>query len=315
LHWDTAVFTNLTQDHLDYHGTMEAYFQAKAKMFLGEGAPAPRVAAIHCADTYGGRKMAVAQAAGCEVITYGLNRGEFHATNLQFAANETRFRMTTPVGQIDLHAHIPGPANVLNLLAASAAAVARGLTLEEIAQGVEAIAYVPGRFQTVNCGQPFTVVVDYAHTDDALRNVTKLARDLASPRNGRVLTVFGCGGDRDRSKRPKMGRAAGDGSDFVIVTSDNPRTEEPAAILAEIFPGLVESGTQFAVEEDRSRAIRMSIAAARENDVVIIAGKGHETVQIFHDRTVPFDDAGEVRQALRERYGVLQPDGLGSRCD
>ncbi len=315
LHWDTAVFTNLTQDHLDYHGTMEAYFQAKARMFTGDGAPAPRMAAIHGADAYGQRMMTVAQAAGCEIVTYGLDRGDFCATHTQLAANGTRFRMVTPTGQIDLHTHMPGPVNVLNLLAASAAAAARGLTLEEIARGVEAIACVPGRFQTVDCGQPFTVVVDYAHTDDALRNVTKLARQLASARNGRVLTVFGCGGDRDRTKRPKMGRAAGDGSNFVVVTSDNPRTEDPAAILAEIFPGLIESGVQFAVEEDRSYAIRMAIAAARENDVVVIAGKGHEKVQIFRDRTIPFDDAEEARQALVERYGERGPDKAELRCN
>jgi UDP-N-acetylmuramoyl-L-alanyl-D-glutamate--2,6-diaminopimelate ligase len=294
---------------------MEAYFQAKARMFTGDGAPAPRVAAIHGADAYGQRMMAVAQDAGCEIVAYGLDEGDFRATNVQLAANGTRFRMVTPTGQIDLHTHMPGPVNVMNLLAASAAAAARGLTLEEIARGVEAIACVPGRFQTVDCGQPFTVVIDYAHTDDALRNVTKLARQLASARNGRVLTVFGCGGDRDRTKRPKMGRAAGDGSNFVVVTSDNPRTEDPAAILAEIFPGLIESGVQFAVEEDRSYAIRMAIAAARENDVVVIAGKGHEKVQIFRDRTISFDDAEEAKQALVERYGEHGPDKTELRCN
>jgi UDP-N-acetylmuramoyl-L-alanyl-D-glutamate--2,6-diaminopimelate ligase len=173
--------------------------------------------------------------------------------------------------------------------------------LEQIARGVEAIAYVPGRFQIVDCGQPFTVAIDYAHTDDALRNVTLLARQLAVPRNGRVITVFGCGGDRDRAKRPKMGRAAGDGSNFVVVTSDNPRSEDPEAILAEILPGLHASGVQFRVEVDRARAIQMAIAAARENDVVVIAGKGHEKTQVLRDRTLPFDDAEHARQALLER--------------
>jgi UDP-N-acetylmuramoyl-L-alanyl-D-glutamate--2,6-diaminopimelate ligase len=272
LHWDTAVFTNLTQDHLDYHGTMEAYFQAKAKMFTGVGSAPPRVAVIHAADDYGQRLIPLARAAECEVVQFGLDHGDFRATNIQLEVNGTHFQMMTPTGNLELRTHLAGPVNVLNLLAASAAAMARGLTLEEIARGVETIAFVPGRFQTVDCGQPFTVAVDYAHTDDALINVTRLARQLAAPRNGRVITVFGCGGDRDRTKRPRMGLAAGKGSDFVVATSDNPRSEDPDAILAEILPGLKSSEAEFQVEADRARAIRMAIAEARENDVVVIAG-------------------------------------------
>ena len=205
--------------------------------------------------------------------------------------------------------------NVLNLLAASAAATARGLTHEEIARGVETIAYVPGRFQTVDCGQPFTVAVDYAHTDDALRNVTRLARQLAAPRHGRVITVFGCGGDRDRGKRPRMGMAAGEGSDFVVATSDNPRSENPDAILAEILPGLKESGVKFEIEVDRASAIRIAVGQAQENDVVVIAGKGHEKVQVLRDRTIPFDDAAEAREALLERYGKSVRAELGAKCN
>ena len=302
LHWDTAVFTNLTQDHLDYHGTMEAYFAAKAKMFTGEGGAAPpRVAIIHGEDAYGQRLVPMARAAGCEVVEFGLNGGDFRAEDVQLGANGTRFRMMTPTGSVELHTHLPGPVNVLNLLAASAAAMARGLTHEEIVRGVEAIAYVPGRFQTVDCGQPFTVAVDYAHTDDALRNVTRLARQLAAPRNGRVITVFGCGGDRDRSKRPRMGLGAGEGSDFVAATSDNPRSENPDEILLEILPGLKTSGVKFEVEADRASAIRMAVREAQENDVVVIAGKGHEKVQILRDLTIPFDDAEKAREALLER--------------
>ncbi|MHB8389242.1 MAG: UDP-N-acetylmuramoyl-L-alanyl-D-glutamate--2,6-diaminopimelate ligase [Acidobacteriaceae bacterium] len=315
LHWDTAIFTNLTQDHLDYHGTMESYFQAKAKMFAGEGAAPPRVAAIHIADDYGQRLISLARAAGCEIVTYGLDHGDFCATNLQLAANGTRFRMLTPVGETDLHTYLPGPVNVLNLLGASAAALARGLTLEEIVRGVESIACVPGRFQTVDCGQPFTVAIDYAHTDDALRNVTRLARQLAAPRRGRVITVFGCGGDRDRAKRPKMGRAAGEGSDFVVVTSDNPRSENPDAILTEILPGLKASGAGFTVEPDRACAIRLAVDAAQENDVVVIAGKGHEKVQILCGSTIPFDDVEEAREALLERYGKSSCVPLGLQCN
>jgi UDP-N-acetylmuramoyl-L-alanyl-D-glutamate--2,6-diaminopimelate ligase len=316
LHWDTAVFTNLTQDHLDFHGTMEAYFAAKAKMFTGEnGAAAPRVAIIHCEDEYGQRLVPMARAAGCEVLQFGLNRGDFHAADVHLDANGTRFQMVTPTGSMALQTHLPGPVNVLNLLAASAAAMARGLTSEGIIRGVETIAYVPGRFQTVDCGQPFTVAVDYAHTDDALRNVTRLARQLAAPRNGRVITVFGCGGDRDRGKRPRMGLAAGVGSDYVVATSDNPRSENPEEILLEILPGLKESGVEFAVESDRANAIRMAVSEAQENDVVVIAGKGHEKVQVLHDRTIPFDDAEEAREALRERYGQPHRDELGAKCN
>lgn len=315
LHWDTAVFTNLTQDHLDYHGTMEAYFEAKAKMFTGEGTAPPRVAAIHAADDYGQRLIPLALAAGCEVLEFGLDRGDLRATNVRLAANGTRFQMVTPKGEVDVHTHLPGPVNVLNLLAASAAAMGRGLTLEEIARGVETIACVPGRFQAVDCGQPFTVAIDYAHTDDALANVTRLARQLAGPRHGRILTVFGCGGDRDRSKRPRMGLAAGKGSDFVVATSDNPRSEDPDAILAEILPGLQASGVKFRVEADRARAIRMAIAEARDNDVVIIAGKGHEKVQVLRGRTIPFDDAEEARKALLERFGEAGQGPIEASCN
>jgi UDP-N-acetylmuramoyl-L-alanyl-D-glutamate--2,6-diaminopimelate ligase len=303
LHWDTAVFTNLTQDHLDYHVDMESYFQAKAKMFAGMGAAPPRVAAIHAADEYGQRLIPLARAAGSEIVTYGLERGDFRAVDMQLESHGTRFRMITPGGEITLNTHLAGPVNVLNLLAAAAAAMARGLTVGEIALGVENIQHVPGRFQTVDCGQPFTVAIDYAHTEDALRNVARLARLLAEPRGGRVITVFGCGGDRDRTKRPKMGRAAGEGSDFVVATSDNPRSEEPAAILAEILPGLEASGANFAVEEDRAQAIESALSHARENDVVVIAGKGHEKVQILRDRTIPFDDAEVARRVLQNTFG------------
>ena len=257
---------------------------------------------IHCEDEYGRRLVPLARAAGCDVVEFGLERGDVRATNIHLAANGTQFEMITPTGSVTLQSHLPGPVNVLNLLAASAAAMARGLTHEEIARGVEAIAYVPGRFQTVNCGQPFTVAVDYAHTDDALKNLTRLARQLAIARQGRVITVFGCGGDRDRVKRPRMGLAAGEGSDLVIATSDNPRSEDPDSILQEIVPGLEASRVKFHLEPDRANAIRMAIAAARENDVVLIAGKGHEKVQVLRDRTIPFDDAEEAREALLTRY-------------
>ncbi len=175
--------------------------------------------------------------------------------------------------------------------------------LEQIARGASALAHVPGRFQTVDEGQAFTVVVDYAHTDDALRNLTSLAREFVG-RSGRVITLFGCGGDRDRAKRPKMGGAAGRGSDFVVLTSDNPRSEDPEAIIADVLPGLVETGTKCVVEPDRARAIRLAIEAAHPQDIVLIAGKGHEKEQILRSSTIPFDDADVAAAAIRDVVGV-----------
>jgi UDP-N-acetylmuramoyl-L-alanyl-D-glutamate--2,6-diaminopimelate ligase len=162
---------------------------------------------------------------------------------------------------------------------------------------------VPGRFQIVDAGQPFTVVVDYAHTDDALRNLIALAREFVGAKH-RVITLFGCGGDRDRAKRPKMGRAAGEGSDLVVLTSDNPRSEDPDAIIADALPGLTATGTLYMVEADRARAIHRALEAARPGDIVLLAGKGHEKEQVLRDRTIPFDDAAVAAQALRALQGV-----------
>jgi UDP-N-acetylmuramoyl-L-alanyl-D-glutamate--2,6-diaminopimelate ligase len=195
--------------------------------------------------------------------------------------------------------------NVYNLLAASAAAWARGLTLEQIAAGAAQGPQVPGRFQVVPSDNGVTIVVDYAHTDDALRNLITLARELVTTKGpgdtpGRVLTLFGCGGDRDRTKRPKMGLAAGEGSDFVVATSDNPRSEDPRAILAEIEPGLQQSKVRYVIEPDRAAAIHLALAEAKPHDVVLIAGKGHEKEQILADRTIPFDDAEVALFVLAE---------------
>jgi len=194
---------------------------------------------------------------------------------------------------------LTGRVNVYNLLAASAAAHARGLTLDEIVAGAARVGQVPGRFQVVPSSNGVSVVVDYAHTDDALRNLIALARELVTPLGGRVITLFGCGGDRDRTKRPKMGRAAGEGSDLVVLTSDNPRTEEPSAIIAEAFAGVEATGRTCIVEEDRRGAIEIAIRSARAGDIVLLAGKGHEKVQILAEGTVPFDDAAVAAQVLR----------------
>src|SRR5882757_616379 len=297
---DVAVFTNLTQDHLDYHGTMEAYGAAKAKLFAGVGASAPRVAVINADDAYADTMLDAAHA--CETVwTYGVNdaRASFHASKVALHAGETRFTMRTPLGVAQMMSHLTGSVNVYNLLAASATAMARGLSLREIVEGAALLSPVPGRFETVANMLGVTVVVDYAHTDDALRNLITLARELVRKYNGRVITLFGCGGDRDRTKRPKMGRAAGEGSDLVVLTSDNPRSEDPQAIVNEALAGVRETDTKCIVELDRTRAIASATREARAGDIVLLAGKGHEKVQIINGQELPFDDVAVASSALR----------------
>jgi UDP-N-acetylmuramoyl-L-alanyl-D-glutamate--2,6-diaminopimelate ligase len=296
---DVAIFTNLTQDHLDYHGTMERYFEAKLRLFQGVGTVPPRVAVVNIDDAYGRRIVEASRHS--QVVTYGFaDDAEFRATDVRMRAGETRFTMTTPKGAVEMVSPLTGRVNVYNLLAASAAAHARGLSLDAIVAGAAQAAQVPGRFQVVPSANGVTVVVDYAHTDDALRNLIALARELVKDNGGRVITLFGCGGDRDRTKRPKMGRAAGEGSDLVVLTNDNPRTEDPGAIIAEALAGVEATGTTCIVEEDRRGAIEIAIRAARAGDIVLLAGKGHEKVQILADGTVPFDDAAVASEVLGE---------------
>jgi UDP-N-acetylmuramoyl-L-alanyl-D-glutamate--2,6-diaminopimelate ligase len=219
--------------------------------------------------------------------------------------------METPVGSAKVVSQLAGEVNILNLLAALTAAEARGVPFADLVAFLPQLKPVPGRFQSVDAGQPFTVIVDYAHTDDALSNLTALARQMTARTGGRVITMFGCGGDRDRTKRPKMGLAAGRGSDFVVASSDNPRTEEPLAILAEIEPGLKASGVRYVVEPERGEAIRLALRAAKAGDVVLLAGKGHEKEQILGFATVPFDDVEVALSALGEMgseigYGGVQ---------
>ncbi|MEO6911172.1 MAG: UDP-N-acetylmuramoyl-L-alanyl-D-glutamate--2,6-diaminopimelate ligase, partial [Edaphobacter sp.] len=296
---DVAVFTNLTQDHLDYHGTMENYFAAKRRLFEGVGAPPPRVAILNADDGYEERLALAAERS--QILRYGLEgRGEFRAEQMRLLAGDTRFRMATPVGAVEVRSPLTGRVNVYNLLAASAAAWARGLTIDEIILAAAAGAQVPGRFEVVPSSNGVTVVVDYAHTDDALRNLISLARELVKERGGRVITLFGCGGDRDRTKRPRMGQAAGEGSDLVVLTSDNPRSEEPMAIIEEALAGVDATGTICIVEEDRTGAIEIAIRSARPGDIVLLAGKGHEKVQVLRDETVPFDDVAVAAGILKE---------------
>jgi UDP-N-acetylmuramoyl-L-alanyl-D-glutamate--2,6-diaminopimelate ligase len=236
------------------------------------------------------------------VLKYGWDRGDLHAEEVEITPRGTRFHLVTPEGKIAVFSSLIGQVNVYNALAAAGAAYARGCKAEAIAAGVENLACVPGRFERVDCGQPFTVVVDYAHTDDALRNLTVLAREFVSSAaaGARVLTVFGCGGDRDRKKRPLMGEAAGRGSDFVVLTSDNPRSEDPLAIINDAVVGLQKTGVKYNVEPDRRKAIDLAISEARAGDIVLLAGKGHEKAQVMRDGSVPFDDVEVAREALRK---------------
>ncbi len=296
---DVAVFTNLTQDHLDYHGSMEAYARAKAKLFAGVGAPAPRVGVVNEDDAWSAEM--VHAFGGAQLMRYGIGTyGTHRAEDLSLALGETRFRFVTPEGTVAIRSLLSGRVNVYNLLAAMCAALARGLTLEQIAAATPNLKQVPGRFEVVSGSREagFTVVVDYAHTEDALRNLLRLARETVAPHRGRVITMFGCGGDRDRTKRPKMGRAAAAESDLVLVTSDNPRSETPMAIIDEALVGVRETATPFIIEEDRRAAIEMALRAARPGDIVLLAGKGHEKQQIFAEETVPFDDVQEAARVL-----------------
>jgi UDP-N-acetylmuramoyl-L-alanyl-D-glutamate--2,6-diaminopimelate ligase len=297
--FDVAIFTNLTRDHLDYHRTMEDYFQAKQLLFQGCGTDPPRVAVLNLDEEHGRQLVKVSGKLGSQVLTYGLAGGDFYAQDLEITSRGSRFQLVTPRETIPIWSPLIGRVNVHNILAAVGAAYARGCPAESLASGVSALARVPGRFERVDCGQPFTVVVDYAHTDDALRNLTALAREFvtrAGPR-GRVITVFGCGGDRDRAKRPLMGEAAGRGSDFVVLTSDNPRSEDPLAIMNDALVGLQRTGAKYVTEPDRRNAIALAIREAANGDIVLIAGKGHEKVQVSRDGAVPFDDV-QVAQAI-----------------
>jgi UDP-N-acetylmuramoyl-L-alanyl-D-glutamate--2,6-diaminopimelate ligase len=277
---------------------MEAYFAAKRKLFDGSQAAAPRVAVLNAEDDTQAGLAETAQAARSEIVSYGIDRGDLRAREITMRPNGMRFTLVSEQGEAPIEVALTGRVNVLNLLAASAAAMARGLSLEQIAEAAPKLHAVPGRFEAVDAGQPFTVVVDYAHTDDALRNVLALARDLVVPQQGRVLTVFGCGGDRDRTKRPRMGRAAAEASEIVIVTSDNPRSEDPRGIIDEILPGTVGSPATVEVEPDRAKAIALAMTKARPGDIVVIAGKGHEKTQTIGRQVLPFDDVAVAREAL-----------------
>jgi UDP-N-acetylmuramoyl-L-alanyl-D-glutamate--2,6-diaminopimelate ligase len=294
LRFHTAVFTNLTRDHLDFHGSMDAYFEAKEKLFGGAGGPPPAYAVLNRDDGYA-RQIRLNPRT--QVFWYGLGpdaalRARHIASNFQglrfdVQAGKQRFAVQSP---------LIGKINVYNILAACAAGLSYGIPLETIARGIAQLRAVPGRFERVDAGQPFVVVVDYAHTDDALRNVIAVARGL-NPK--RIITLFGCGGDRDRTKRPLMGAAAAEGSDFVVLTSDNPRSEDPLAIMNDALVGIRRFDVPHIVEPDRAAAIARALNEAREGDIVILAGKGHEAYQVLRDRTIAFDDRAVAKEVLK----------------
>src|SRR5271168_1579183 len=298
--FDVAVFTNLTRDHLDYHKTMEEYFAAKKMLFAGCGTDAPRAVVTNVDDGSGGKLAEFSRKRSSLVLKYGWERGDLHPETVEITTRGTRFDLVTPAGKVAVFSALIGRVNVYNILAAAGAGYARGCSAAAIAAGVGKLACVPGRFERVECGQPFTVVVDYAHTDDALRNLTALARDFVARAGlkGKVITLFGCGGDRDRAKRPLMGEAAGKGSDFVLLTSDNPRSEDPLAIMNDAVVGIQKSGAKYSMEPDRRKAIAFALQQATPGDIVLLAGKGHEKVQITKDGAIPFDDVEVARENL-----------------
>jgi UDP-N-acetylmuramoyl-L-alanyl-D-glutamate--2,6-diaminopimelate ligase len=298
--FDVAVFTNLTRDHLDYHQTMDAYFAAKRLLFDGTKYPAPRVAVLNADDPRTKQLAAAARRAGAEVRTYGIDAGDWRASSYSLTPSGAVINLESPSGSAQFPSHLAGAVNVYNLLAAFTAAHARGIPFDDLCAFAPLLQPVPGRFQSIDAGQPFTVIVDYAHTDDALRNLTALARQMTAQSHGRVITIFGCGGDRDRTKRPKMGVAAGEGSDIVVVTSDNPRSEDPLAIIEEILVGLDTTRVSYFNEPDRATAIDFVLRKAKPNDVVLIAGKGHEKEQILSTGAIPLDDAQVALSSLAD---------------
>jgi UDP-N-acetylmuramoyl-L-alanyl-D-glutamate--2,6-diaminopimelate ligase len=295
LHFHSAVFTNLTQDHLDFHQTMQAYFAAKAKLFEGQDAPPPKYAVINFDDDWGRR---IRVAGETQTWWYGMTPGAtLRATKVRSTFSGVACDAVHEGGTLHLSSPLIGQINVYNILAACAVGLTYGIEPAAIEAGISQCTAVPGRFERIDEGQPFLVVVDYAHSPDALRNVIAAARTLEPKR---VITLFGCGGDRDRSKRPLMGAAAAQFSDYVVLTSDNPRSEDPLAILNDALVGLRRFDTPHTVEPDRTAAIGIALRQAQPGDIVIIAGKGHETYQVLADKTIHFDDREVARNVLRE---------------
>lgn len=300
--FDTAVFTNLTQDHLDYHKTMENYAMAKALLFDNVSASTAvkqgKAAVINMDDEAG--KLMLAHSQCSTITTYGIDyAGDLRATAIDVKPKGVSFTISGEFGSLTLNLKITGIFNVYNVMGAVGAALAEGISPSVIKQALEASASVPGRFELVDCQQNFAVIVDYAHTPDGLENILKTARQITSKR---IITVFGCGGDRDRTKRPIMGRIAAELSDVVIATSDNPRSEDPEFILSQVEAGVLPALTGDKQHEkitDRRQAIERAIKIAKSGDTVVIAGKGHENYQILKEKTINFDDKEVASEAIR----------------
>jgi UDP-N-acetylmuramoyl-L-alanyl-D-glutamate--2,6-diaminopimelate ligase len=299
LRFRVAVFTNLTRDHLDYHLTMENYFDAKKKLFDGSLGEKPKSSVINIDDEYGVKLADELKKNNQKVVTFAQKTAaDLTAENIAVSLIKgTTFTLKTPHGEREIISPLVGKPHVYNMLAATATALELGYDLDKIAEGLKTCVGAPGRFERVETNADFAVVVDYAHSDDALLNTLKTAKDLT---NGRIITVFGCGGDRDKSKRAPMGEVAGKYSDLVIVTSDNPRTENPLQIISEIEIGLSRTNCPYLIISDRREAIHQAIQKAKSGDVVLIAGKGHETYQIVGGDKFHFDDREIAREALEK---------------
>ena len=303
-HFAAAVFTNLTREHMDYHKNFDDYFAAKRRLFDGTGAGVPDAAIINIDDQYGKRLAGYAR----NVVTYGLDSSaQITTKKFQLTFSGLSFMAQTPKGKVQVSSQLVGRINVYNILAAIGAAQALDISNEVIAAGIQNLESVSGRFQRIDLGQPFFVVVDYAHTDDALENLIRTAREL-NPK-GRIITLFGCGGWKDRTKRPVMGEVSGRLSDLTILANDNPKTEDPLKIISDVVVGVQKTNGKYLIEPDRQKAIALAFDQARPGDIVLLAGKGHEDYQILADRTLHFDDREEARRALRERGYEEPPRG------
>lgn len=286
----TGIFTNLTQDHLDFHITMENYFKAKKKLFEN-----CENAVINIDDEYGKR---LREELDCNMVTYGIeNEGDVFAKDIIITGEVTSFNMHYKDEVRPVRLHLPGKFNVYNALSCAAAAITLGVPLVDIKLGLEELEKVPGRSEKINSKSGFTIVIDYAHSPDGIINILKTAREYTE---NRLITIFGCGGDRDRGKRPLMGEAAGRLSDFCIVTSDNPRTEEPMAIIKDILPGINETKCNYVIIEDRKKAIEYALSIGKAGDVIVIAGKGHENYQVLKNGTIHFDEREILQELLKE---------------
>lgn len=291
--FDAAIFTNITSEHMDYHKNIDNYFQAKVILFSKLKKQGSAI--LNNDDP---RVTALKKSLSGKVLTYGVKKGaDVTAKDIRLSLDGSEFTIVMPKGEFQVKAKLIGSHNVSNILAAAAAAMAIGMDKRAILKGIESTSFVPGRLEAVEAGQPFKVFVDYAHTEDALYNVLGMIRELTKEK---IVTVFGCGGDRDRTKRPCMGKVACKFSDRVVITSDNPRFEDPGEIIKEIEDGIRSSFTNYEVVADRRDAIRKALSIASDGDIVIIAGKGHEDYQIVRDKILSFDDRIVAKELLQE---------------